>query len=323
MRNREYKLQLNSKKEIIISENEIQRMYEDLKKKLFKKEIRSSNIKDLMKNELIQGIDKVFKSNKVLFERNINNDCCMYRARKSDRFFYSENDFLRKNSNRMDPPGFVYLAYSENVPKIDKSIKVNNMENEIVNLSHRTCIEELKAEANDKLSIGRFKFKNNIKGKLIDLSFADNISLDDIEYRMAVGYKNKKDIIVNGKNLSMDECNIDKLIDNLMDNNEFVKVINNEAILNLIVKLLSGNLFKQVYGDYTKQMYEYGPNHAITHYCLEQEQKYNGIIYKSTKMDDISYSKNIVIFDQDLIHLDKSDMIFIQKHNHKNFKLFN
>lgn len=209
--------------------------------------------------------------------------------------------------NRWNPDGvaFMYLACGKREDKFD----------EIINLPQKTCFEEIRLENGSEVIICEFKpiIKN---AKLINLYYEDenpseiarnfyelpkeikergiNSLLNDDKFilkmnEMVKKSKNKSDF----EDKSKEE--ILYAIRNLGINDQIFKVAN-ERLGRLFLTIIDKTIFEPVDKMDDPELKAYIPFRFFSNYLIEKG--YDGIIYRSTRMNKIGLSgKNVVLFD--------------------------
>ena len=254
--------------------------------------------------------DNVIEKYPKKFVKSLKNIGTMYRARSWD---LSENYELmitpaeHAKENRWNPDGvaFMYLACGKREDKFD----------EIINLPQKTCFEEIRLENGSEVIICEFKpiIKN---AKLINLYYEDenpseiarnfyelpkeikergiNSLLNDDKFilkmnEMVKKSKNKSDF----EDKSKEE--ILYAIRNLGINDQIFKVAN-ERLGRLFLTIIDKTIFETVDKMEDPELKAYIPFRFFSNYLIEKG--YDGIIYRSTRMNKIGLSgKNVVLFD--------------------------
>ena len=222
----------------------------------------------------------------------------MYRARKWD---VSENYNLMITpdehacENRWNPPGkaFMYLSVGNCEELFDDTI----------NIAQKTCFEEIRLKNGDEAVVCEFKPRKN--AKLINLYFENEDISNIIKNLMEIPVQirsNLIDVFLNDEDFMshlqainnswsdkevLFKDNQDKLINKLKSNN-IDKLITRRVSKNmgdLFLTLLDETIFKPVEEKYDPELKDYKPFHYFSKYLMAKG--YNGVIYRSTRMNKI------------------------------------
>jgi len=254
--------------------------------------------------------DNVIEKHSEKFVKSLKNIGTMYRARSwdlSENYEYMITPEEHAKENRWNPDGvaFMYLACGDPEDKFD----------EMINSPQKTCFEEIRLKNNTKVVICEFQPINK-NAKLINLYFEDenpseiarnfhelpkeikergiNSLMDDDKFilkmnEMVKTSKDRRDF----ENKSKEEILF--AIRNSGINNHIFKVVN-ERLGKLFLTIIDKTIFEPVDKVDDPELKAYIPFRFFSNYLIEKG--YDGIIYRSTRMNKIGLSgKNVVLFD--------------------------
>ncbi|RCX21058.1 hypothetical protein DFR58_101268 [Anaerobacterium chartisolvens] len=234
-----------------LKEADIKADIEEFKNALFTKKVRYNDLEGILKYRFIKVLDQSLSRYGTIFEEDLRNISNIYRGRRlkpEDSCFTSPEDFVPDWNNRMNPPGFLYLAFT---PSLKRSGVIYN--------AQRACIEELKPLAGERFSVASFRPVKGGEKRLINLCRYDGFSYEDM----------------------LKECGGDERLKNLKNVDSLI------GFQKRYMGFLSETIFKPVDDNDKKQRdREYSLTHAMSYYF--QQKGYAGVIYKCTRMNDDS-----------------------------------
>ncbi len=234
-----------------LKEEDIKADIEEFKDTLCSKKVRYNDFDGILKYRFIKGLNESLSRYGSIFEEDLSSIRNIYRGRKlkpEDSYFTKPEDFIPDWNNRMNPPGFLYLAFTPALKQIG----------DIYN-AQMACIEELRPLAGERFSVAGFSPVKGGEKRLINLCRYDGFSYEDM----------------------LKECGGDE---RLKDIKHIDSVI---GFQKMYMGFLSETIFKSVDDNDKKQRdREYSLTHAMSYYF--QQKGYAGVIYKCTRMHDDS-----------------------------------
>lgn len=298
----------------------------ELYERLYWKRMRSF-VKDLWTampdNKPVVGASKAFNNlfddfhdnvvNKYpsLFIKQLKDVGQMYRARawclNGDYDLMIPNEKYVKD-NRWNPDGlaYLYLACGDDTTMYDETI--NNVQ--------KTCFEEIRLSEGNEVAICQFKPMKK-HAKIIDLCY-EGTDIQMISRELKVPPKEYSqlvtDTILGDQNLTkkmlghLKGCSKDEFIRKASP--ELKKLMNQKNLenkieeliylktCNILLGLIDESIFEVVEKTNDPELNAYIPFRAFSQYLIDKG--YDGIIYRSTRMNKIGLSgKNLVLFDKE------------------------
>lgn len=197
------------------------------------------------------------------------------------------------NMNRWNPPGktYLYLSFDENERKYNDELSV----------SEYICLEEYRAEKDNKYSFCHFK--PNKKGRILDLSYND-VELWKIEMALDRYQEIVKDLFVNLtlsdkaelKKMGATKRSIKRYVKKNVDETIIDRSIIEKAIAKTYLKMVCNTIYKKVdEDDNTGKEKAYKSFHILAGYL--ESKGITGIIYPCTRTKKIT-GKNLVLFNR-------------------------
>ena len=254
--------------------------------------------------------DNVIMKYPKLFIKQLKDVGKMYRCRSwnvNDEYELMIPNELYTKGNRWNPDGVAYLYLS--------CEDVHKPYDEVVNMAQKTCFEEIRLTDGNEVAICQF---NPLKkdAKIIDLCY-EHTDPSVLSKEFETPPKEADQIVIN--KILKDPILAKKIIKLVQENSrdEFVykvepdlKKILKEAGLDmkidklvhtrtstLMLSLIDKSIFEVVDIDTDPELNAYKPFRAFSQFLIEKG--YDGIIYRSTRMNMIGLSgKNLVLFDK-------------------------
>lgn len=197
------------------------------------------------------------------------------------------------NMNRWNPPGktYLYLSFGENERKYSDELSV----------SEYICLEEYRAEKDDKYSFCHFKPIN--KGRILDLSYND-VELWKIEMALDKYQEIVKELFVNStlsdqaelKKMGTTKRSVKRYIKKNVDDTLIDRAIIEKAIAKIYLKMICNTIYKKVdEDDNAGKEKAYKSFHILAGYL--ESKGITGIIYPCTRTKKI-IGKNLVLFNR-------------------------
>lgn len=197
------------------------------------------------------------------------------------------------NMNRWNPPGktYLYLSFDESERKYNDELSV----------SEYICLEEYRAEKDNKYSFCHFKPIK--KGRIRDLSYND-VELWKIEMALDRYQEIVKDLFVNStlsdqaelKKMGTTKRSVKRYIKKNVDETIIDRSIIEKAIAKTYLKMVCNTIYKKVdEDDNAGKEKAYKSFHILAGYLESKE--ITGIIYPCTRIKKI-IGKNLVLFNR-------------------------
>ena len=197
------------------------------------------------------------------------------------------------NMNRWNPPGktYLYLSFDENERKYNDELSV----------SEYICLEEYRAEKDNKYSFCHFKPIK--KGRILDLSYND-VELWKIEMALDRYQEIVKDLFVNStlsdqaelKKMGTTKRSVKRYIKKNVDETIIDRSIIEKAIAKTYLKMVCNTIYKKVdEDDNAGKEKAYKSFHILAGYL--ESKGITGIIYPCTRTKKI-IGKNLVLFNR-------------------------
>ena len=197
------------------------------------------------------------------------------------------------NMNRWNPPGktYLYLSFDENERKYNDELSV----------SEYICLEEYRAEKENKYSFSHFKPIK--KGRILDLSYND-VELWKIEMALDRYQEIVKDLFVNStlsdqaelKKMGTTKRSVKRYIKKNVDETIIDRSIIEKAIAKMYLKMICNTIYKKVdEDDNAGKEKAYKSFHILAGYL--ESKGITGIIYPCTRTKKIT-GKNLVLFNR-------------------------
>lgn len=197
------------------------------------------------------------------------------------------------NMNRWNPPGktYLYLSFDENERKYNDELSV----------SEYICLEEYRAEKDNKYSFCHFKPIK--KGRILDLSYND-VELWKIEMALDRYQEIVKDLFVNStlsdqaelKKMGTTKRSVKRYIKKNVDETIIDRSIIEKAIAKIYLKMICNTIYKKVdEDDNAGKEKAYKSFHILAGYL--ESKGITGIIYPCTRTKKIT-GKNLVLFNR-------------------------
>lgn len=206
------------------------------------------------------------------------------------RFIPCDN---KNNMNRWNPPGktYLYLSFDKNERKYNDELSV----------SEYICLEEYRAEKDNKYSFCHFKPIK--KGRILDLSYND-VELWKIEMALDKYQEIVKDLFVNStlsdqaelKKMGTTKRSVKRYIKKNVDETIIDRSIIEKAIAKTYLKMVCNTIYKKVdEDDNAGKEKAYKSFHILAGYL--ESKGITGIIYPCTRTKKI-IGKNLVLFNR-------------------------
>lgn len=197
------------------------------------------------------------------------------------------------NMNRWNPPGktYLYLSFDESERKYNDELSV----------SEYICLEEYRAEKDNKSSFCHFKPIK--KGRILDLSYND-VELWKIEMALDRYQEIVKDLFVNStlsdqaelKKMGTTKRSVKRYIKKNVDETVIDRSIIEKAIAKTYLKMVCNTIYKKVdEDDNAGKEKAYKSFHILAGYL--ESKGITGIIYPCTRTKKI-IGKNLVLFNR-------------------------
>lgn len=197
------------------------------------------------------------------------------------------------NMNRWNPPGktYLYLSFDESERKYNDELSV----------SEYICLEEYRAEKDNKYSFCHFKPIK--KGRILDLSYND-VELWKIEMTLDRYQEIVKDLFVNStlsdqaelKKMGTTKRSVKRYIKKNVDETIIDRSIIEKAIAKTYLKMVCNTIYKKVdEDDNAGKEKAYKSFHILAGYL--ESKGITGIIYPCTRTKKI-IGKNLVLFNR-------------------------
>lgn len=197
------------------------------------------------------------------------------------------------NMNRWNPPGktYLYLSFDESERKYNDELSV----------SEYICLEEYRAEKDNKYSF--CYFKQIKKGRILDLSYND-VELWKIEMALDRYQEIVKDLFVNStfsdqaelKKMGTTKRSVKRYIKKNVDETIIDRSIIEKAIAKTYLKMVCNTIYKKVdEDDNAGKEKAYKSFHILAGYL--ESKGITGIIYPCTRTKKI-IGKNLVLFNR-------------------------
>ena len=197
------------------------------------------------------------------------------------------------NMNRWNPPGktYLYLSFDESERKYNDELSV----------SEYICLEECRAEKDNKYSFCHFKPIK--KGRILDLSYND-VELWKIEMALDRYQEIVKDLFVNStlsdqaelKKMGTTKRSVKRYIKKNVDETIIDRSIIEKAIAKTYLKMVCNTIYKKVdEDDNAGKEKAYKSFHILAGYL--ESKGITGIIYPCTRTKKI-IGKNLVLFNR-------------------------
>lgn len=197
------------------------------------------------------------------------------------------------NMNRWNPPGktYLYLSFDENERKYNDELSV----------SEYICLEEYRAEKDNKYSFCHFKPIK--RGRILDLSYND-VELWKIEMVLDRYQEIVKDLFVNStlsdqtelKKMGTTKRSVKRYIKKNVDETIIDRSIIEKAIAKIYLKMICNTIYKKVdEDDNAGKEKAYKSFHILAGYL--ESKGITGIIYPCTRTKKI-IGKNLVLFNR-------------------------
>ena len=197
------------------------------------------------------------------------------------------------NMNRWNPPGktYLYLSFDESERKYNDELSV----------SEYICLEEYRAEKDNKYSFCHFKSIK--KGRILDLSYND-VELWKIEMALDRYQEIVKDLFVNStlsdqaelKKMGTTKRSVKRYIKKNVDETIIDRSIIEKAIAKTYLKMVCNTIYKKVdEDDNAGKEKAYKSFHILAGYL--ESKGITGIIYPCTRTKEI-IGKNLVLFNR-------------------------
>lgn len=253
--------------------------------------------------------DNVVEKHPEKFVKSLKNIGTMYRARSwdlSENYEYMITPEEHAKENRWNPDGvaFMYLACGEKMDRHD----------DIINIPQKTCFEEIRLQNNSEVVICEFKpIKKN--AKLINLYYEDEnlteiarnfheltdeikenglkVLLDDDEFVLKMNHM----VTSSSSKIDFENNSSEEILAALrkVGINEQISNLAHERLGRLFLTLIDKTIFESVDIEDDPELKAYIPFRYFSKYLIEKG--YDGIIYRSTRMNKIGLrGKNVVLF---------------------------
>lgn len=272
---------------------------------------------------LLSIFDDMFRhsivNNEGVYTRDYKSINHMYRGTKGNRdytWLLPNPDYA--GLNRWNPKGrcFLYAAIED-----DKNIfDINNG----VYHGEMVCLEELRTEIGEEVTLCELQFKPGIPNKKVfDFSYNDTSLLDMETYTkeelqlLTQEIIEDVRIILNGNQIKNNKSLINAITREIESRHEDTLSLVGRFAAKTLVKMICDNIFvpldKLEDTDPKKREICYGSFHVLANYI--ESKGYSGIIYPSTRAALIKQTgKNIVLFDyKDITHKPKSLKVITHK----------
>ena len=197
------------------------------------------------------------------------------------------------NMNRWNPPGktYLYLSFDESERKYNDELSV----------SEYICLEEYRAEKDNKYSFCHFKPIK--KGRILDLSYND-VELWKLEMALDRYQEIVKDLFVNStlsdqaelKKMGTTKRSVKRYIKKNVDETIIDRSIIEKAIAKTYLKMVCNTIYKKVdEDDNAGKEKAYKSFHILAGYL--ESKGITGIIYPCTRTKKI-IGKNLVLFNR-------------------------
>lgn len=234
---------------------------------------------------------------KDIFMRRLKQIKCLYRAARGNHFgnyerMIPKSEFCK--NNRWNPDGieFLYLGCDYSLPKKD-----------FINSPQKTCCEEIRLKKGENVTLCRFKWINP-NSKLLNLYIDDKFverekeNLDILCNKEIEKFKSdNKAISVVSKLSNQGKVDEAKEYIKLKTKSKVDKKYAERYVSTLLISDIVDAIFKPVDESEDPKLEAYIPFRLFATYLISKG--YDGIIYRSTRMDLIGEGgKNVVLFNK-------------------------
>lgn len=241
----------------------------------------------------------------------------LYRCAKGDHYgdykrLFPNDDFADRNRWNHPNMAYLYVGYDENNASL---AQIDNIK--------KTCFEEIRLKDKQYATLCKFKITSNCKllNLYIDSSSVDQVAeeLDSFSNNQIMELFSNDQLIEQCKNL-LYQNKTKEFKEKLKKYISPDKTIVEKFISSLLVSIIVESIFVPIDEHEDPDLETYIPFRIFADYL--KTKGYDGIIYKSTRMDLIGLKgKNIVIFDKNISIPCEGTMELYKRENGQDIKI--